>query len=121
MPKPTQDSPEGRLPRSLDKFFAIRRLKRGYQYKDLLDASSFRVMELQTGKEGETIKIRLHFANWRSPPKYEATSYAWGEPGDVTECICEGQKPVITKSLCRALWHFRFPDKSRFLWADAVW
>ncbi|KAF2671225.1 HET-domain-containing protein [Microthyrium microscopicum] len=116
----TQNSRDRGLSLSLQKFFSITRPKQHYQYEDLPDALSFRIMELLPGKKRESIKIRLHFANWYSPPKYEAISYAWGDPSNVTKCICEGRKLIITKSLYEALWHFRLPDKSRYLWADAV-
>ena len=59
-------------------------------------------------------------ATAKSNPTYEAISYVWGEP--VFNDILYSSKGCfkITASLAAALRHFRLPNKTRRLWADAV-
>lgn len=91
-----------------------------YQYERLPDASSFRVLELQPGRDRDPIEIHLRVVNWDSPPDYEAISYTWGNTRHFTACVCDGRKLLITKNLHEALCHFRYPDACRMLWADAI-
>ena len=92
-----------------------------YQYEPLPSTLSFRVMKLLPGQWTDTISIELEFASWDTPPKYEAISYAWGDPNNTKSCLCNRKKLLITISLYEALVHFRDSKKPRYLWADAVW
>jgi hypothetical protein len=92
-----------------------------YDYDFLPRAQSFRVAELLPGYNGEDIICKLHIAEWESTPKYEAISYAWGDPKSTTFVFCDGKTIEVTKSLHTALSHFRYEDRSRFIWADALW
>ena len=91
-----------------------------YKYEPLSSKSTFRILELLPGDEGDTISYRLHAANWNSPPPYEAISYAWGDVKDTTISFCHEFPLPITQSLGDGLVAMRRKDRSRFLWADAI-
>jgi hypothetical protein len=92
-----------------------------YEYNVLPRAQSFRVAELLPGRNGDGIVCKLHTAEWESTPKYKGISYAWGDPKATAFVFCDGKTIEVTKSLRAALSHFRYEDRSRFLWADALW
>jgi hypothetical protein len=76
-----------------------------YQYETLPTHTSFRVFELLPGVDGDPISCVLRDVDRADSPKYEAVSYAWGDPVNV-----DGN------------WqHLRYQDRSRVLWADAIW
>lgn len=55
------------------------------------------------------------------PAHFEAISYCWGEPVfSRSIAFAEGGEISITGSLHSALQAFRYPDRSRSLWADAI-
>ena len=95
-------------------------LKERYQY-EALPTETFRVFELLPGVEGDPISCLLHDANWADLPVYEAISYAWGDPKATTPVILDGKRLDVTVNLQTALKHFRHQDRSRVLWADAIW
>ncbi len=82
---------------------------------------AFRVLELDPRSKGEKIQGRMHIVDWDNVPEYEAISYAWGDPKDTDLVYLDGKAVNVTKNLKVALEHFRYDDKTRFLWADAVW
>jgi Heterokaryon incompatibility protein (HET) len=90
-----------------------------YQYKNL--PTPFRVMELLPGQEGDPVSCLLHIVDLCNPPEYEAVSYAWGDPSDKAEVTCDEKSLLVTKNLQKGLAHLRLQDRSRFLWADAIW
>ena len=92
-----------------------------YQYGDLPSPTSFRVAELLPGKEDDPISCLLHVVDWSNWLEYEAISYAWGDPNARASIICDGKIIEVTQNLHRGLTHLRFQDRSRFLWADAIW
>lgn len=47
-------------------------------------------------------------------------SYCWGDPEDLEEVLCSRQTVDITYSLYSGLERFRYPQKVRILWADAI-
>ncbi|KAI1264749.1 heterokaryon incompatibility protein-domain-containing protein [Xylariaceae sp. FL1019] len=89
-----------------------------YHYKLL--PMSIRIAELLPGKSDEPLSCLLHEFEWSNLPKYEALSYAWGDPEDKSSIIIHDKKLEITKSLQVALSHLRYEDKARLLWADAI-
>ncbi|KAI1361366.1 heterokaryon incompatibility protein-domain-containing protein [Xylaria arbuscula] len=89
-----------------------------YHYRLL--PMSFWVAELLPGKPGDPIACLLHEVEWSKLPKYEALSYAWGDPHDKTTITVHGKKLEVTKSLYVALTHLRYEDEARLLWADAL-
>ena len=95
-----------------------------YQYADLPNETSFRVLELLPGKDDDPISCLLHMADRSQPsnvPPFEAISYAWGDPTIKAPVICHGKRVNVTQNLHCALTHFRHHDRSRFMWADALW
>jgi len=95
-----------------------------YQYGDLPTETAFRVLELLPGKGNDPISCFLHLADRSQPstfPPFEAVSYAWGNPRIKVPVICHGKRVDVTPNLHSALVHFRYHDRSRFMWADAIW
>lgn len=52
--------------------------------------------------------------------KYEALSYAWGDPTKSHEIFVNGKVLKITTNLHVALQYLRQPDVARVLWIDAI-
>jgi hypothetical protein len=92
-----------------------------YTYDILPSEKSLRIAELLLGSNNDDVSIKLHTVEWESLPEYEAISYAWGDPTVKAPVFCDGQVIEVTQNLHTALSHFRHKDKSRFLWADALW
>lgn len=92
-----------------------------YDYNILPNAMAFRVAEILPGREGDNITCKLHTVEWGSTPDFEAISYAWGDPKVTAPVFCEGKAIAVTRNLHTALSHFRYADRSRFVWADALW
>lgn len=66
------------------------------------------------------INIRLQTASLLDHPRYEAISYAWGDPRNTTEVLLSRKPFPLTVSLAGALRRFRHVDQPRVLWADAA-
>lgn len=92
-----------------------------YQYDNLPTQTSIRVLELLPGQEGDHVSCLLHTLDWSNPLEYEAISYAWGDPNVRESVTCHGRELGVTRNLHTALTHLRFQDRSRILWADAIW
>jgi hypothetical protein len=94
-----------------------------YVYSPLPASSGqIRLLTLLPGPFGTTIHCQLNTTHLRrdSPPPYEALSYTWGSEEDpVAIHIGEGSLPV-TQNLEGALQHFRYLDRPRTLWIDAI-
>lgn len=91
-----------------------------YVCEPLPTVSSFRVLELLQGHEDEEVSYLLHFADWNSPPPYEAISYAWGDTKIKAATICHGKSLNVTPILRDGLRQMRYKDRSRYLWVDGV-
>ncbi|KAG8528993.1 uncharacterized protein KY384_006682 [Bacidia gigantensis] len=69
-------------------------------------------------------KCTIDIHNIDGMPVYEATSYVWGAPEDVSsvEILATDQvfRLKIPKNLERGLRRFRKPTESRVLWADSI-
>jgi len=92
-----------------------------YQHEVLPTKAAFRVLELLPGMEGEPISCLLRSVNWADLLVYEAISYAWGNPKARAPIIVDGKSFDVTVNLEAGLKHFRYQDRSRVLWADAIW
>jgi hypothetical protein len=92
-----------------------------YQHGILPTETSFRVFELLPGVESEPISCLLRSVHWADLPVYEAISYAWGDPKNRALVIVDGKSLDVTVNLETGLKHLRYQDRSRVLWADAVW
>jgi hypothetical protein len=96
---------------------------KSYQYKDLPKPppGSFRVAEILPGGEDDPVSCLLHTIDWSNSLEYEAVSYAWGDPNATAVVICQGKRVEVTQSLYGALAQLRYQDRSRLLYADALW
>lgn len=95
-----------------------------YQYEALPAQTSFRVLELLPGNAEDSISCLLQLADLALPhstPRFEAISYAWGDVNDRVPILCHGRRVYVTRNLECALRHLRYPDRSRYVWADAIW
>ena len=81
----------------------------------------FRVADIFPGDTSDPVSCHLHTADWTDVPLFEAISYAWGDPNITESIMCDGKAINVTKNLHSALVHLRFPNKSRCVWADALW
>lgn len=90
------------------------------QYDDLPTQTSFRVIELLPGEEGNPVSCLLHVVDWSNALEYEAISYAWGDQSARAPVTCHRKRVEVTQNLHRGLTHLQFQDQSRFLWADAL-
>ncbi|KAJ6257802.1 hypothetical protein Dda_7591 [Drechslerella dactyloides] len=91
-----------------------------FMFEPLPNDNTFRVVEVFPGKKDSPIICRLHIADWKNPPKYEAISYAWGDITPTNPIVVNGRRLVIIRSLYTALNHLRYRDRPRFLWADFI-
>lgn len=96
-------------------------IRNRYQYAQLPSPTVIRILKLLPGKPDDPITFSLSVVDWAEKPIYEAISYAWGDPKDVLECFIDNKSFWITRSLYQALQNFRYENKPRSLWADAVW
>jgi hypothetical protein len=96
---------------------------KAYSYETLSHEipMSFRILELLPGAEPDPIRCYLRVATWDDHPQYETISYAWGDPNIQETVLCNDGVIRITKNLHTALTHFRYKERGRFLWADALW
>lgn len=101
----------------------------GEIYRPLLEGQ-FRVIRLLSGDASDPIHCELEIYQLGTPkdpqkygcPLYEAISYVWGNPKDTVEILIgpERQPLLVTRNLFELLNVFRYPDKARMMWADAV-
>ncbi|KAL9638101.1 MAG: hypothetical protein Q9204_001616 [Flavoplaca sp. TL-2023a] len=92
-----------------------------YQYEPLTNNVAIRLLELKPAISSDLLlQCELLLCEASAIPAYEAVSYVWGSD----QCPQTLQLPTghlkITESLASALKGFRFRDKSRLLWVDAV-
>ncbi|KAH7310337.1 heterokaryon incompatibility protein-domain-containing protein [Rhexocercosporidium sp. MPI-PUGE-AT-0058] len=91
-----------------------------YQYKSLPSENCIRLLELYPGQADDTLDCTLRQAELENAPKYEAISYAWGDPTNKVDVLCDGKIITATQNLKDALVRFKLKDRSRFVWADAI-
>ncbi|KAF2423016.1 HET-domain-containing protein [Tothia fuscella] len=91
-----------------------------YTYERLPSSSSFRTLELLPGTGEDEVSYHLHVSDWNHPIAYEAISYAWGDNNLKVSTLCSDKDLQVTPNLRDALLRMRYPDQSRYLWADAA-
>jgi hypothetical protein len=91
-----------------------------YQYTSLPSENYMRVLELHPGQADSIIDCTLHQVELNNAPKYEAISYAWGDPTKTINVLCNGKLITVTQNLKDALLRFKLKERSRFVWADAI-
>ncbi|POS79917.1 hypothetical protein DHEL01_v201694 [Diaporthe helianthi] len=89
-------------------------------YKPLPNGHSIRVLILDPGSAEASLKTRLEVVDLDKEVGYEAMSYTWGHPKDQVSLRVGGQTVFIPKNLENALRRLRYPDRRRYIWADAV-
>jgi hypothetical protein len=93
-----------------------------YIHESLQYPDSLRLLELLPGAKGSPLSCNLQEVRRSNSPKYEALSYAWGEPvfsHEVQE-VASNERLSITVNLHDALQAIRYEQESRFLWVDAI-
>lgn len=91
-----------------------------YEYEALAGPRQIRLLVLDPGRGDEELSCHLHPASLSDRPKYEALSYAWGDPAIRQTVRCGDKAARITTNLFNALRHLRDPTQRRSLWADAL-
>lgn len=84
-----------------------------------------RLLILEKGLEDDLICCNLKKASLLESracgrPDYEAVSYVWGNVTLNSMIDVGGMPMLVTASAARVLRRFRFPDKNRILWLDAI-
>lgn len=79
-----------------------------------------RLLKLQPGRGLHPVETSLISVPLSEDLEYEAISYCWGDPADISYITCNGQALRVPRRLETALRKMRYPDKSRALWADAI-
>jgi Heterokaryon incompatibility protein (HET) len=91
-----------------------------HSFEPLIDATSFRLIELLPGELGDKLECQIYHADLQQSPAYEAVSYVWGSEADKIPISCNGDKLYITQNLTAALQRFRWQTTRRTLWVDSV-
>jgi hypothetical protein len=96
-------------------------------YPTLTGSNSTRALELapDLGNHQEALKGRLIEIDLDNPPEFEAVSYVWGQRKTTGKIICKSpngaeEEITITGNGADLLRRFRYRDKSRLLWVDAI-
>jgi hypothetical protein len=91
------------------------------QYDPITQDRHIRVLDLAPGSWDEPVTCSLSAVHLDDDDlRYEAISYAWGDPADRKTVICNGRLVSTTRSLFEALQRFRMTGTTRTLWADAL-
>lgn len=94
-----------------------------YQPLDPED-QQIRVAVLEPGSGSDAIKIRLRVESLlkdnAEEPQFEALSYAWGNELSPHTIQVHDHVMSVGLNLEQALRQFRYPDKERILWVDAL-
>jgi hypothetical protein len=80
----------------------------------------FRLLELHPAGLASGVRCTLFYSSFLEA-KYKALSYLWGKPIFSMNIFLSSQAFHITENLYSALNRLRYPNKSRLLWADAIY
>jgi hypothetical protein len=86
----------------------------------LLTSAEIRLLTILPGKDGDEIKCSLETVSLDHNPSYEAISYVWGDPAEKRDIVVDDSIFSVTRNLFAALEQFRYSDRPRALWVDAV-
>jgi hypothetical protein len=111
-------------PKNLTPFFAPSQTlisSRHGLVKILLSLSDecFRLFCIQN-TESELIEIHLFEADFRSPPAFEAVSYAWGEDQAFSTILCNGQYLSVSSNVEAILQRLRQQASVGTFWIDSI-
>ncbi|KAH3944332.1 hypothetical protein HBI56_162860 [Parastagonospora nodorum] len=95
---------------------------RDYDYTKLAHTDSIRLVELLPGDVGSPLACNIVDARKNNEPKYEALSYAWGEPtmSHTVRELASQATLHITSNLSQALHAIRYENTPRVIWIDAI-
>ncbi|KAF7930514.1 uncharacterized protein EAE98_004914 [Botrytis deweyae] len=96
-----------------------------FQYDDLSETDSIRLLILHPGTLGSPIQSDLIHTTLREcrceiHGNYTALSYVWGDANDTTYIFVDGFQFAVTVNLAAALHDLRDEKRQLRLWADAV-
>ncbi|KAF2651167.1 hypothetical protein K491DRAFT_103691 [Lophiostoma macrostomum CBS 122681] len=91
-------------------------------YGDKLQAHNpaIRILTLLPGPRDAVIKCLLARVAFDKAARYDALSYAWGDPSDKTSIAVNGFQLFVPSNLSELLRMLRKPDNTTELWADAI-
>ncbi|EAQ93529.1 hypothetical protein CHGG_01764 [Chaetomium globosum CBS 148.51] len=90
-------------------------------YSPLPGGLNIRILVLEpAAAEEDELQTRLEVVSLDDKPSFEAISYTWGDPSDMTLLSCNGSKVKIPRNLENALRRLRYTDRPRYVWADSV-
>jgi hypothetical protein len=95
-----------------------------FRYTETLIGHNIRLLYLDDRSKTDELRFSMKttpLKNTQNGFKYNALSYAWGDPNLKKTILCDGQKLQIGGSLYSALWQLR--EEGLFhlpLWVDAV-
>ncbi|SCO92438.1 uncharacterized protein FRV6_16566 [Fusarium oxysporum] len=86
-----------------------------------LENGEIRLLEIQPGREGEAIGIKIIHKRLSDRPKYQALSYVWGNPTAKKPVICDDGKAIFVTINCfSALLRLRNERRHSRMWIDAI-
>ncbi|KAJ4354549.1 uncharacterized protein N0V89_006286 [Didymosphaeria variabile] len=96
-----------------------------YSLSQDLDPQKYeiRILRLHAGVPGCKLEASLQIESLGpdiKPSPYEALSYVWAEIPGEAEIRVDGIQHKITRNLGQALEQFRYSDRDRLLWVDAI-
>ncbi|KAF7927449.1 uncharacterized protein EAE97_010124 [Botrytis byssoidea] len=96
-----------------------------FQYDDLSETDSLRLLILHPGTSGSPIQSDLIHTTLREcrcdiHGNYTALSYVWGDANDTTYIFVDGFRFAVTVNLAAALHDLRDEKRQLRLWANAV-
>jgi hypothetical protein len=106
------------------------------QIYETLPNDHFRILEILPGFLDAPVELKLHICSLNDLPAftskdvsnqgesallYEALSYCWGPPDDKRAVVACNNTPMsVQANLFSAICYLRRPEKSRFVWTDAL-
>lgn len=84
------------------------------------ESDSIRVIERLPDVHPAPVSCIVRHVRLNEKPRFEATSYCWGNPEPPKFVICNGKSLNITESPYIALHRLRNAAEPRTLWADAI-
>ncbi|KAH8602371.1 heterokaryon incompatibility protein-domain-containing protein [Bisporella sp. PMI_857] len=93
-----------------------------YQYSPIEARGEIRLLTLNPGSSSDDINLQLHHEDLSNsePTPFEALSYVWGSVGNPVSVRIGTGSLFITRNLAIALKYFRYEDRPRVLWVDAI-
>ncbi|KAK3300137.1 heterokaryon incompatibility protein-domain-containing protein [Chaetomium fimeti] len=90
-------------------------------YSPLPAGYNIRILVLEPAPAAEDeLQTRLEVVSLDDKPRFEAISYTWGHPSDMTMLNCNGSTVKMPRNLESALRRLRYTDRPRHVWADSV-